>query len=102
MMRNLITLMEEEEEMNTDKQTLQMKVQKVIRKKPMNGPDIIELCLSVLSYHPRGKALKEHPVPYPSIRFTVNHLVHTPKGLKSADKIKIGDIILCDLPLVVK
>lgn len=88
--------------MKIDKQTLQMKVRKIVLKKSMNGPDLIELYLSILSYDPRGKAIKEHPVPYPSVCATVNHLIPTHDGLKEAGKIMTGDIILCDLPLVVK
>lgn len=87
--------------MKIDKDTLQMKVQKIARKKSMNGPDLIELYLSVLSYHPKGKTVKEHPVLYPSVCATVNHLIPTHDGLKEAEKIETGDIILCELPLIV-
>jgi hypothetical protein len=88
--------------MNTDKQQIPMKVHRVTRKKPMNGPDLLEFYLSILSYHPRARKVKEHPVRFPSVCATTKHLLPTSEGFKEAEGIKEGDILLCDLSMVVK
>ena len=88
--------------MNTDKQTIPMKVHKVVRKKPMNGPDLLEFYLSILSYHPKRDKIEEHPVRFPSVCLTTRHLLPTPDGFKEAEKFRDGDILICDLSMVVK
>lgn len=71
--------------MKTENQTVQMKVWKVLKKKPMNGPNLLEFYLSILSYHPKRDTIKEHPVSLPFVCTTTNHLLPTPEGLREAE-----------------
>lgn len=93
--------MEGEKIMNKEVVSIPTKVRKIVRKKPMNGPYLLEFHLSILSINTKN-SIKEHAVPYPSLICTVNHLIPTQDGFKEAGKFKVGDTINTELTLATK
>ena len=83
-------------------ETLKLKVRKIYKCTPMNGPDLYDICFSLLSFHPKKSEIKEHPVNTPNVTVTANHLLPSDTGFIMAEKLQIGDIIHAELPLVTK
>lgn len=83
-------------------ETLKLKVRRISKRTPMNGPDLYDICFSLLSFHPNKGKIEEHPVSKPNVTITANHLLPSDSGFIMAEKLQVGDIIHADLPLATK
>jgi hypothetical protein len=85
--------------MNLEKQTLKLKVKKVVKRVQGLGPELYVVYLTVATIHPKDKDVKQSAI-YPACIFTSKHKIPTHKGYVPADKLKVGDIILVSLDLI--
>lgn len=89
--------------MEMDRVTVPHRVERIVKRESLGCPPrLIDLHLSVQSYHPKAKDKKmQYSAVYPSTCITANHTVPTQQGWRKAEDLKVGDVLLLELPLMV-
>ena len=85
--------------MNLDKQTILMKVRKIVKQQSM-GPLLYHFWFSVACSR-SGKVAQANLVG-PSVCVTSKHSLPTTNGWKPAEEVKVGDVVLFSLDLVTR
>lgn len=83
--------------MKYDNLTIEFVVRKIVKKRPVLGPLILDFYVAVPSYSPLLHKKEESVVVNPLLCVTENHLLPTDNGFKKASEIKAGDTIILTL-----
>jgi hypothetical protein len=85
--------------MNLDKQTIKMTVRKIVKQQSC-GLLLYQLYFSVPSIRSKTAEVKPANIIGPMACVTSKHSLPTTEGWKSAEDIRIGDVVLFNLDLI--